>query len=130
MNNTQIKLTLKPEASSGTISEIIISNFVRACEQLDASLFEPFIDDDQYFQDLDKYRFLQAMKDEFEIAKNRGAAKMKLKMGTCMGCTSGHPTHEFWDQEGKFMFAYIVEREGEIVKDIFVCNMSKGLTGR
>ena len=47
----------------------IKNRFIRSCLELDASIFEPLIKEDQYFQDLDKYRFLASLKEEFSSWK-------------------------------------------------------------
>ena len=55
METTLIKLQIKKEAASGKLSDEITSKFIEACIKLDASIFEPLVNEEQYFQDLDKY---------------------------------------------------------------------------
>lgn len=66
--NDLIKLKAKPESDSAYIKE----TFLKACQKLDASIFEPLIDEDEYFEELDKYRFLQSMKSQFDYLKGLG----------------------------------------------------------
>jgi len=123
-----IKLKTKRENFSSESSLLIKNTFIRACEQLDTSIFEPFIDEDQYFEEKDKYQFLHEMKDQFDYLKGKGVKEVKLVIGKCTMCFKGERVHEFYERpnEGKPCFAYnIQERNGRIV-DIFRCNMSSG----
>ena len=52
------------------------SKFILACLRLDASVFEPYMKEEQCFQNLDKFRFLQSMKDEFDRVKGKGIKSM------------------------------------------------------
>ena len=61
-----IKLKMTEQAQAENKSLVVMNTFVEACLNLDASIFEPLIEEDQLFQDLDKYRFLQSMKNIFE----------------------------------------------------------------
>src|SRR5690606_27758679 len=60
-----IKLKVKSESNSQYIKE----TFLKACKNLDASMFEPLIDEDQYFENLNKYKFLLSMKEQFDYLK-------------------------------------------------------------
>jgi hypothetical protein len=57
-----IKLKVKKEASFGIDASKIKSAFVESCLRLNDSIFEPLINEKQYFQDLDKYHFLASLK--------------------------------------------------------------------
>jgi len=48
-----IKLQVKKEASTGNKAHSITAKFIEACLALDASIFEPMIEENQYFEDLD-----------------------------------------------------------------------------
>ncbi len=123
-----IKLKTKEETSSRANSKFIKETFLEACRNLDSSVFEPLIDEEQLFQDLDKYRFLHSMKKQFDYLKGEGVEKVELVMGTCKMCFRGQVVHEFYVEPkvGKPAFAYnIQEVQGEI-KDIFRCNYSDG----
>lgn len=64
-----IILKTKQEQTSKDNSKLIKEMFLKACLELDASIFEPLIDEDQYFEELDKYRFLHSMKKQFDYLK-------------------------------------------------------------
>jgi hypothetical protein len=72
MDSQLIKLKTKQETSTIDQSQLIKETFLKACKNLDASIFEPLIDEDQYFEDLDKYRFLNSMKSQFDYLKSIG----------------------------------------------------------
>lgn len=118
-----IKLKLTERAQELKRSEKVMDTFIESCIRLDASIFEPLIEEDQLFQDLDKYRFLHSMKQLFDYMKDQDFDKMELKIGSCQGCHMGHVTHEFY-AEGLFEFAYIMYLENGVLKDIFRCNFS------
>ena len=118
-----IKLKLADEAKNASKSKRVMDTFIESCKQLDASIFEPLIDEDQMFQDQDKNRFLTELKLRFDSYKARGIEQMELKLATCDGCHKGHITHEF-HADGMFQFAYILQMKGDILVDIFRCNKS------
>ncbi|MET6989170.1 hypothetical protein [Sediminicola arcticus] len=128
MDTELIKLKTKQETSSRANSQFIKETFLKACRTLDASLFEPLIDEEQYFQDLDKYRFLHSMKKQFDYLRGRGVKKVELVMGTCKMCFKGDTVHEFYvvPNEGKPAFAYNIQELQMEIKDIFRCNYSDG----
>ena len=121
-----IKLKVKPEASKGNAAEEITNKFIEACIQLDASIIEPLLNEDQYFDDLDKYRFLDFLKGQFEAARAIGLNRTILHHGTCGLCEIGHSTYEFFGEDGKIRFAYIIEKKKNEIKNIFNCNASSG----
>ncbi len=94
---------------------------------MDASIFEPFIDEEQYFQDLDKYCFLQLLKTAFKKVKVKGVNKTIMLKGKCELCFIGHTTYQFYSNNLEHLeFIYsILEEEDNTIKDIFACNSSK-----
>lgn len=119
-----IKLKIKRDSNSYFIKE----TFLKACQNLDASIFEPLIDEDQYFEKLDKYRFLHSMKEQFDYLKGEGIKEMKMVMGTCKMCFTGERVYEFYvvPKKGKPGFAYNIQEESGVIKNIFRCNYSDG----
>ena len=128
METELIKLKTKQESSTKDHSQLIKKTFLKACQKLDASIFEPLIDEDQYFEELDKYRFLQSMKSQFDYLKGLGLEEVKLSMGTCKMCFVGDKVYEFYKEpnKGKPAFAYNIKEENGCIKDIFRCNLSTG----
>ena len=126
MVNELIKLKVKPEASTGNKAEEIESYFISACKNLDASIFEPFIEEEQYFEEMDKYRFLASLKQQFDWAKKRGSTKTNAVPGRCQMCHIGVFVREFYGDSNKVEFAYAINKEEEQIVDIFLCNYSTG----
>jgi hypothetical protein len=118
-----IKLKLTEQAKESNKSQLVMETFIDSCIKLDASIFEPLIDEDQLFQDLDKYSFLQSLKNLFDSLKTKNIANTELKLAKCQGCQRGHITHEFY-ANGHFQFAYILFKEKDVLIDIFRCNFS------
>ncbi len=121
-----IKLKVKKEASIGKPAQKIINKFIEACLALDCSIIEPMINEDQFFEDIDKYRFLASLKQQFDWAISRGAKDVIMKKGKCRLCSIGHSTYEFYSNQNTHEFAYIINTKNDEVKDIFLCNMSSG----
>lgn len=121
-----IKLKIKSEATTGEPAQKITSHFLKACLALDCSVLEPMIDEDQYFEELDKYRFLASLKQQFDWAIARGATNITMKQGKCGMCVLGHTTYEFYGSKVKPEFAYIINTNKKGIIDIFLCNGSSG----
>lgn len=88
--------------------------------------FEPMIEENQYFEDLDKYRFLASLKQQFDWAIARGAKNIYVSKGKCELCVRGHSAYEFYGSKKTPEFAYIINSKESMVQDIFLCNMSSG----
>lgn len=126
MNMELIILKVKEEATTGEIAEKITKSFIEACINLDASIFAPIVQEDDIFDELEKYRFLAFLSKQFDLAKAKGIKKMIVKTGRCDLCARGHSTFEFYGKSPKPEFAYVVEIKNGVVKNIFNCNGSSG----
>lgn len=122
-----IKLKVHESAKQECDMMRIQEKFIEACLALDASVFEPLIDEDRTFEDLDKYRFLDSLKSNFDNVKDKRVQKMSLVHAKCMGCQRGHDVHEFHSENG-FEFAYLIFWEDGKLIDIFQCNLSQNRT--
>lgn len=127
MEQELIKLKVKKVASTGSVANFIESKFIECCEKLDASIFEPLIAEEQYFQELDKFRFLQSLKDEFDRLKLLGIFKTIMIDGKCNGCHLGHKAVQFYGKRAIPEFSYIIHKENGEIEDIFMCNLSSGM---
>jgi hypothetical protein len=126
--NSDIEEFMKLKIKYDTNSQFIKETFLKACKQLDASIFEPFIDEDQYFEGLDKYRFLDEMKRRFDVLKAEGVKEVELVMGRCEMCFRGAVVYEFYVQPniGIPVFSYNIQEKNGVIKNIFRCNLSSG----
>jgi len=126
---TDIRIKIKTRLSSdGTGSNIIISKFHDACEQLDASIFEPFIKEDDVFEDVGKWEFLEKLKETFDLVKlDLGIEAVARQKGHCTHCHPDAEVTEYADPlTGKIHFAYFFEiKEGQLT-DVYTCVASSG----
>lgn len=112
--------------SKGELSNEVKSKFIESCQKLDASIFEPYIDEEEYFQDLDKYRFLQSLKDEFDRVKEKNILSTTLIKGKCEGCYPSQDTYQFYGKKVTPEFSYVIHQKEGNVSDILMCNSSSG----
>lgn len=94
---------------------------------LDASIFEPLIEEDRNFQDLDKYRFLDSLKDVFDSSREKGFNQTTMIQGHCEACHCNHKVYQFYTNQLVPAFAYIIHEENNKIDDIFACNLSSGM---
>jgi len=111
-------------------SKLIIEAFVESCKALDASIFEPYMDEENVFEDKDKYLFLASMKGLFDSYKDKKALFLNVDVedDTCKGCQYGKPIKLFSVKgRGRMIFtgqfAYRINVEKGILKDIYRCNL-------
>ena len=118
-------------------SDSIINAFMEACSKLDARIFEPFMEEDANFEDKDKYQFLTSMKKNFSYYKKRVGESFFTDVDddVCNGCQFGLPIKRFFFYQNEEIaksdedrhhfidgFAYVIQKENGILKDIFICN--------
>jgi hypothetical protein len=125
MESLVAKLKITPNTSRIKSSRIEFE-FMYACKYLDASIFEPFIEEDDCFDKQDKWRFLASLKENFDNAKKRGVRQTVIKKGRCELCSIGALTYEFWAHRSTPEFAYVIRWEKDQLKDIYACNASSG----
>jgi len=121
-----IKLKVKAKASKGTEANLIINSFIEACTKLDTNLIEPLLNEEQYFEEKNKWKFLAFLKGQFAAAKGKGCDRTILGRGKCEMCVIGHDTYEFFGADRKIRFSYIIEEKDGEIKDIYNCNASSG----
>ena len=133
METTAIHLTtsesFQKEAPTNQ-SERIVDAFIESCKALDASIFEPFMEEENVFQNKNKYLFLASIKTLFDEFKNDKPVSIDMIVndGICNGCKYGKSVKIFsvngWDSiKYNDRFAYVIEKENEVLKDIFRCNL-------
>lgn len=120
-------------------SNELVECFVKACTNLDAAIFEPLMQEDDVFEDKDKYRFLSSLKILFEEYRNENTVSFQVYVlnDVCNGCNLGKPVKSFKvfalkkhpiTQEHIFcrgQFAFLIEFENGILNDIYRCHMSR-----
>lgn len=127
--NEVIRLKLKVNETTIEKSGEVKNAFIEACRNLDPVRFEPLMQENEIFQDLDKWRFLESFKRVLIMAKREVDYNevLQLRSGKCRGCQCGKTTFEFLNSSGKQLFAYMILEEAGIVTDIFLCNWSSGI---
>lgn len=80
-----------------THSQLVIDKFIESCLHLDASIFEPYMSEDDVFEDLEKYKFLAELKDLFDYSRLKTDYDFKVSMSNekCMRCEKGKPVVNF-----------------------------------
>jgi hypothetical protein len=116
-------------------TDLVVTKFVQSCVELNASVFEPFIEEDAFFEDKYKNRFLADLKDLFQLSKNKARFETIVKQttGNCLGCVYGHEIKRFDVYEGnelRFDFGFLISVQNGILVDIYRCNFYKEMKCR
>ena len=114
-------------------SQSIIDNFIESCLKLDVSIFEPYMHEDDVFEDKEKYTFLAQLHSMFdEFARDTlDDFTVLIKDTVCNGCVKGQPVKHFKvvnnaTKKPLDEFAFMIEVEKGILKDIYRCYDYKG----
>ena len=118
-------------------SEKIVDAFIESCKALDASIFEPFMEENNVFESKNKYLFLASLRTLFDTFKNDKPMSLDIVVndGICNGCKYGKSVKIFsvngWDSvKYNDRFAYVIEKENGVLKDIFRCNYFANIRNR
>lgn len=114
------------------LSQSISDAFIASCKALDASIFEPYMDEESIFENKDKYIFLADLKALFDSYKEKKPVSITVNIedGTCKGCKYGIGIKIFnvkcWGRTIiSDQFAYVIEKRNGVLLDIFRCNLFK-----
>lgn len=129
MNTLHLKVTSKFIKNQNIdYSQNIIDKFIESCLKLDASIFEPYMNEDDVFEDKEKYIFLSQMHSMFsEFARDTlDDFKVEVINTVCKGCVKGEPAKHFKVTNNATKkpldeFAFMIEVEKGILKDIYRC---------
>lgn len=113
-------------------SQIVMDKFIECCVKLDASIFEPYMQEEEMFDNKSKSQFLTELKELFEnkAKKAKNAIKVSITNEICRRCKSGHRVHNFELREGENNvpfneFGFRIETDNGVLKDIQRCNFYK-----
>lgn len=98
-------------------SKRIKDKFIQCCLSLDAGIFEPFIQENEVFQELTKYEFLTELKKTFDLTRKRTnhSFNVELSYDVCRACFIGHTVHVFTT----YNFAgEMIERNGFVIQEM------------
>ena len=114
-------------------SKKIIDKFIESCLKLDVSIFEKYMHEDDVFEDKEKYTFLAQLHSLFnEFARDTfDDFTVSIKDTVCNGCLKGQAVKHFKvvnnaTKKPKDEFAFMIEVEKGILKDIYRCYDYKG----
>jgi hypothetical protein len=89
-------------------SKNVIDKFIESCLHLDASIFEPLMEEEDVFETKEKYRFLTDLKRLFDkgMTLTKGNFRVNVEDRTCKGCSLGrtvkHPSWGFANPSSSF----------------------------
>ena len=122
---TSVNFISKKEKS---VTNFLIARFVESCLNLDASIFEPYMQEDDVFEDKEKYLFLTELHGLFENFREDTLDdfNVTLKETICKGCAKGKPVKHFevYKKESNIYvddFSFLIDVERGILKDIYRC---------
>ena len=110
-----------------TLSQTVIGKFIEACINLDTSIIEPYINEDDIFESKEKYLFLAELKKLFRPYQPlRNTLSIRKENNACLGCSRGKNVVQFIissvpDNKEVFDFGFVIDTEEGILKDIYRC---------
>jgi hypothetical protein len=118
-------------------SQALIEKFIESCLTLDASPIEPYIHEEDVFEDKSKYLFLASLQQLFDKIKMMVGKDFKVTKShyTCLGCNYGKPVLRFDISAGNqstsvYDFGYLIQEKDGVVIDIFKCELYKQRKGK
>ncbi|MDQ6763813.1 MAG: hypothetical protein M3015_14460 [Bacteroidota bacterium] len=109
-------------------SKKVIDKFIESSLQLDISIFEPYMDEDDVFEDKEKYMFLADLKRSFDNIRNLAESDFNITIEDrkCNGCSSGKMVKHFEVFNKKTnsyigSFGFLIDVENGILKNIYRC---------
>jgi hypothetical protein len=116
------------EHLDGNKSKEVVDKFIESCLHLDASIFEPYMQEEDVFEDKGKYRFLADLKKLFDKAKMLAGVDFKVNIEdrNCRGCTLGGIVKHFEVVNNKSnnyigSFGFLIDSEDGMLKNIYRC---------
>ena len=113
-------------------SKEVIDKFILSCMHLDASIFEAYMEEDDVFEDMGKYKFLVELKHLFHksLLKANDNIKVSITHEKCRAYRGGKPVLNFELRQGENKlpfteFGFRIDTENGILKDIHRCRFYK-----
>jgi hypothetical protein len=128
--NELIKIKTKEQfAKQGDTvqSKSVIDKFIQSCLLLDVSIFEPYIHEDEVFQEQTKYEFLADLKRSFDLTRKRANNNftVELSYDVCRACFIGHRVNVFttYNINGEMIErnGFVIQETDDILIDISRC---------
>ena len=113
-------------------SKKVIEKFIVSCKQLDISIFEPYMHEDDVFEDKEKYTFLADLKRSFDKVRNLTDSDFKVTLDDrkCNGCSLGKMVKHFEvvnNRTNNYIgsFGFLIDVENGMLKNIYRCLLYK-----
>ena len=112
-------------------SQLIIDKFIESCLKCDITIFEPYMEEGDNFQNKERDEFLESVASLFNRIKifTKSIYEVEKKDSICTGCSKGKDVKHFKvTTNGKYHseFAYLIDTENGVLKDIYRCHDFKG----
>jgi len=108
-------------------SKKVIDKFIANCMQLDISIFEPYMHEDDVFEDKEKYRFLADLKRSFDKVRNLTDSDFKVTLDNrkCKGCSLEKMVKHFELVNNKIndyigSLGFLIDLESGMLKNIYL----------
>ena len=100
---------------------------IKAFEEMDISMLEILLNENQSYQDVDKKTFLDVLTDYFLSIKKDPEQKLDFKAvpGICDQCKIGNKGYSFVNSIGESYMSMIFEETEDDFSDIYKCNKFK-----
>ena len=96
---------------------------INAFSTMNLSVLVDLIDEDKDYEDVNKWRFIDMIKDNFEYFNSCGDTFLNKIPSKCVGCKYGQETITFQGNISKKKLSLMFEIEGDIIMDIYECGM-------
>jgi hypothetical protein len=111
-------------------STLIVEAFISCCKNLDASILEPFLEENDVFEEKNKYLFLAGLKALFDSYKSKRYLSLDVyeQEGTCQSCVKGKVVKVFTvvltgRELFRDQFAFVIDIRNELLTDIYQCRL-------
>ena len=109
-------------------SKKVIEKFIESCLQLDISIFEPHMHEEDVFEDKEKYTFLADLKRSFDKIRNltQNNFNINIEDRKCNDCSMGKTVKHFEVFNNKTnsyigSFGFLIDVENGMLKNIYRC---------
>jgi len=110
-------------------SEEVVNKFLESFILLDVSVFEPYMSEEDIFENMGKYEFLHQIQSTFEDLRSKTNEDFWVTnvTTTCGACSWGKRVEHFkiYNNKTKKLMneiGYLIDVRGGILFDIYLCN--------
>lgn len=114
----------------------IVEAFISCCKNLDASILEPFLDENEVFEEKNKYLFLAGLKALFDSYKSKKYMALDVyeQDGICQSCVNEKVVKVFTviltgREIFRDQFAFVIDIRNEVLTDIYQCRLFYKMQG-